>query len=202
MRKRFVILILLFSFIGCENNNSSITVQNDQNTSRTQEPAGNHTVMSKEAVIEHIYQTITPGRSSRGTNMNEPDYWIDKHSGLRFAPPTDMSVMDRERRRNGLIVMFANGAGYTIGILDATVAYPGIMWSDINQKLSEMKDCGDGFYEKIVAGTRTKPPIVQLLRCIGHGERIYLIQAYVPQKAYRKVVQEFKASMKSLSFDE
>ena len=202
MRKRFVILILLFSFIGCENNNSSITVQNDQNTSRTQEPAGNHTVMSKEAVIEHIYQTITPGRSSRGTNMNEPDDWIDKHSGLRFTPPADMSVMNRERRRNGLIVIFANGAGHTIGILDATVAYPGITWSDINQKLSEMKDCGDGFYEKIVAGTTTKSPTVQLLRCIGNGERIYLIQAYVPQKAYRKVIQEFKASMKSLSFDE
>lgn len=202
MRKRFVALILLSSFIGCENNNSSITIQKEQNKSRTQEPAGYHTAMDKEAVIEHVYQTLTPGRSSRGTIMNEPDYWIDKHLGLRFAPPAGMSVMNRERRRNGLIVMFANGSGHIIGILDATAAYPGITWSDINHKLSEMKDCGDGFYEKLIAGTTTKSPMVQLLRCIGNGDRIYLIQAYVPQKAYRKVVQEFKASMKSLSFDE
>ncbi|MFC1636088.1 hypothetical protein ACFL5Z_14725 [Planctomycetota bacterium] len=201
MKKRLIALILLSSFIGCEKNNSSITIQNEQNMSRIQEPASNHTVMDREAIIEHIYQTITPGRSSHGTIIVEPDYWVDKHLGLRFAPPADMSVVNRERKRKGLIVIFTNGVGHTIGILDATVAYPDITWSDINQKLSDMKDCGDGFYEKIIAGTTKKSPIVQLLRCVGNGERIYLIQAYAPRKAYSKVVQQFKASMKSLSFD-
>ena len=130
-----------------------------------------------------------------------PDYWVDKRLGIRFAPPADMSILDSERSRNGLIAMFANEVGHTIGILDATAAYPGITWSDINQKLSEMKDCGDGFYEKIIVETTTKSPTVQLLRCVGNGKRIYLIQAYAPQTEYIKVVQQFKASMKSLSFD-
>jgi hypothetical protein len=201
MKRSLIALILLSSFIGCEKSNSSITIQNEQDNSRTQEPASNHTTLDKEANIEHIYQTIVPGRSTHETIIDDPDYWVDKHLGLRFAPPTDMSVVNRERRRNGLIVMFANGAGHTIGILDATVAYPGITWSDINQKLSEMKDCGDGFYQKIVAGTTTKSPTVQLLRCVGNGKRIYLIQAYAPKTEYIKVVQQFKASMKSLSFD-
>lgn len=130
-----------------------------------------------------------------------PDYWVDKHSGLKFTPPADMSNLNEERSGNGLIAMFANEAGHTIGILDATVAYPGITWSDINTKLFEMKDCGDGFYENIIAGTTTKPPIVQLLRCASNGERIYLIQAYAPQKSYFRSVQKFKAAMKSFSFD-
>ena len=201
MKKSLIALILLSSFIGCEKSNSSITIQNEQNKSRTQEPVSNHTAMHKKATIEHIYQTITPGRSSPETIIDEPDYWVDKHLGLRFTPPVDMFIVNRERRRNGLIVMFANGAGHTIGILDATVAYPGITLSDINQKLSEMKDCGDGFYERIIAGTTTKSPTVQLLRCVGNGKRIYLIQAYAPQTEYIRVVQQFKDSMKSLSFD-
>jgi len=130
-----------------------------------------------------------------------PDDWEDERLGLRFTPPADMSNLNRERGGNGLIAMFANEAGHTIGILDATVAYPGITWSDIHQKLSEMKDCGDGFYEKVIAGTATKHPTVQLLRCVGNDTRIYLIQAYAPQKTYFRSLQKFKASMKSLSFD-
>ncbi|MFC1633875.1 hypothetical protein ACFL5Z_03470 [Planctomycetota bacterium] len=130
-----------------------------------------------------------------------PDYWVDKRLGIRFAPPADMSILDSERSRNGLIAMFANEVGHTIGILDATAAYPGITWSDINQKLSNMKNCGDGFYEKIIAGTKTKPPMVQLLRCARNEERIYLVQAYAPQKTYIRAVQQFRAAMKSLSFD-
>jgi hypothetical protein len=130
-----------------------------------------------------------------------PDDWIDKHSGLRFTPPADMSNLNKERSSNGLIVMFANEAGQTIGILDATIAYPGITWAEILRNLSEMKDCGDGFYEKIIPGTTTKPPTVQLLRCVGNGEKIYLIQAYASQKTYFRSVETFKAAMKSLSFD-
>ena len=84
MKIRFVALILLSGLIGCENNNSSITVQNE---SRTQEPAGNHTVKDREAVIEHVHQTIIPGRSSRGKNTNEPDDWdIDDYSVVRGEP--------------------------------------------------------------------------------------------------------------------
>lgn len=127
--------------------------------------------------------------------------WKDERLRIRFTPPADMFVLNREREFNGLIVMFANQSGHTIGILDATVAYPGITWSDINTQLSKMKDCGDGFYENIIAGTSTKPPTIQLLRCASNGERIYLIQAYAPQKSYFRSVQIFKAAMKSFSFD-
>jgi len=127
--------------------------------------------------------------------------WKDERLGIRFTPPADMFVLNQEREFNGLIVMFANHAGHTIGILDATVAYPGITWSDIHTRLSEMKDYGDGVYENMIAGTTTKPPIVQLLRCASNGERIYLIQAYAPQKSYFRSVQKFTAAMKSFSFD-
>ena len=113
-----------------------------------------------------------------------------------------MSRVENEKELNcTYAAIFANKAGHTIGILDATVAYPGITWSDINQKLSKMKDCGDGFHERIIAGTSTRSPMVQLLRCVGNDKRIYLIEAYAPQEEYIRVVQQFKASMKSLSFE-
>jgi hypothetical protein len=201
MKKSLIALILLSGVIGCEKNNSSITVQNEQNNSGAQVPASNHTMLDKEANTKHIYQTIVPGEPSRKTIIDEPDYWVDTRLGLKFAPPTDMSIVNEERRRDGLIVIFANKAGHTIGILDATVAYPGITWSEINQKLSKMKDCGDGFHERIIAGTSTRFPMVQLLRCVGNDKRIYLIEAYAPQEEYIRVVQQFKASMKSLSFE-
>jgi len=129
------------------------------------------------------------------------NHWVDKRLGLKFTPPIDMFIVSRERDHNGLIVMFANEADHTIGILDATVAYPGITWSDIDNKFSEMKDCGDRFYEKAIAGTSTQPPMIQLLRCAGKDARIYLIQAYAPQRTYFRAVRKFKAAMKSLSFD-
>lgn len=128
------------------------------------------------------------------------DSWIDKPLGLRFTPPADMSIMEKEGGHNGLIAMFANEVGHTIGILDATEAYPGITQSDIDQQLSEMKDCGDGFYEKIIAGTATTPPIVQLLRCFGNAEKIYLVQAYAPQKTYFRSAPTFRASIQTFSF--
>ena len=130
------------------------------------------------------------------------DDWIDERLGLRFTPPAGMSLLNKERNHNGLVVMFANEAGHTIGILDATVAYPNITWSDVQSQLSEMKDCGDGFYEKIIPGTPTKSPTIQLLRCAGNGERIFLIQAYAPQKTFFRSVEKFKAAMKSFSFDD
>ena len=127
--------------------------------------------------------------------------WVDEDLGLRFTPPGDMSQLTEERGHNGLIVMFANEAGHTIGILDATIAYPGITWSDIQTRLSEMKDCGDGFYENVITARTTKIPTVQLLRCVGDDERIYLIQAYAPQKTYFRYVQQFKAAMTTFSFN-
>ena len=127
--------------------------------------------------------------------------WEDKRLGIRFTPPADMFILNRDRTFNGLIVTFANPAGHTFGILDATVAYPGITWSDIDTRLSEMKDCGDGFYENVIPGTSTKPPTVQLLKCASDGERIYLIQAYAPQQTYFRSVQKFKAAMNSFSID-
>ncbi len=129
------------------------------------------------------------------------DTWIDKRLGLRFTPPEGLFNQNNKRRRNDLIVMFTNEAGHSIGILDATVAYPGITWSDIQNQLSEMKDCGNGFYEKIIPGTTTKAPTVQLLRCVNTGEKIYLIQAYAPQSTYFRYVEKFKAAMKSFSFN-
>lgn len=131
-----------------------------------------------------------------------PNEWEDKRSGLKFTPPIDMTIENRERDSNGLIVTFVNQAEHTIGILDATVAYPGITWSDIELKLSEMRDCGDGFFEKTIAKTSTHPPMVQLLKCARKGEKIYLIQAYAPQKSYFRSVRKFKAAMKTLTFDE
>ena len=129
-----------------------------------------------------------------------PDHWVDKRLGLQFTPPAGMSNQNKEKGHNGLVVMFANEAGHTIGILDATVAYQGITWSEINKRLSEMKDCGDGFYENIISQTVAKIPTVQLLRCVGNGDRIYLIQAYAPEKTYFRSADTFKAAMKSLSF--
>jgi hypothetical protein len=129
-----------------------------------------------------------------------PDHWVDKRLGLQFTPPAGMSNQNREKGHNGLIVMFANEVGHTIGILDATVAYQGITWSEIHKRLSQMKDCGDGFYENIISETVAKTPTVQLLRCVGNGDRIYLIQAYAPEKTYFRSVHTFKAAMKSLSF--
>ena len=129
------------------------------------------------------------------------DDWIDEDLGLRFTPPEGLFNQNSERRRNDLIVTFANEANHTIGILDATVAYPGITWSDIENQLSEMKDCGDGFYEKIIPGTTTQRPIVQLLKCVNTGDRIYLIQAYAPQRTYFRSVERFKAAMRTFSFD-
>jgi hypothetical protein len=126
---------------------------------------------------------------------------VDKRSGLKLTPPIDMFIVNRERDHNGLIVTFANEADHTIGILDATIAYPGITWSDIDHKLSEMRDCGDGFYEKTIAGTSSQPPMVQLLKCAGKDDKIYLIQAYAPQKTYFRSVRKFKAAMKTLSVD-
>ena len=128
--------------------------------------------------------------------------WVDKELGIRFTPPTDMFKVNKERGNNGLIVMFANEAGRTIGILDATIAYRGITWTDIQQKLSAMKDCGDGFYENVITATTTKTPTVQLLRCVGNDDRIYLIQAYAPQKTYFRYEQQFKAAMKTFNIDQ
>jgi hypothetical protein len=129
------------------------------------------------------------------------DDWVDKRLGLRFTPPEDMVRLNTKQPRNDLIVSFINEAGHSIGILDATVAYPGITWSDILNQLSGMKDGGNGFYEKTIPGTTTKPPTVQLLRCVNTGEKIYLIQAYAPQSTYFRSVEKLKASMKSFSFD-
>lgn len=129
-----------------------------------------------------------------------PEHWIDERLRLRFTPPADMSKLNQGTGRNGLIVMFASETDHTIGILDATIAYPGITGSEIQSQLSKMKDCGDGFYENIIPGTTTKSPMVQLLRCVNTGEKIYLIQAYAPQKTYFRSAPTFKAAMKSFSF--
>jgi hypothetical protein len=126
--------------------------------------------------------------------------WIDRDLGIKFTPPANMSVLDRTPDGRGLVVMFSDGAGHTIGILDATAAYRGITLPEIHEKLSEMKDCGDGFYENIIPGTTLKAPTVQLLRCVSNAKRIYLIQAYAPQQTYFRYVQELKASMSTLSF--
>jgi hypothetical protein len=126
--------------------------------------------------------------------------WVDANLGLRFTPPAAMSRANKPTGDKGLLVMFADDIGHTIGILDATAAYQGITLTDIDQKLSQMKDCGDGFYETTISGATVETPTVQLLRCATNADRIYLIQAYAPQQTYYRYKDELKASMKTFSF--
>jgi hypothetical protein len=159
-------------------------------------------VYPKESTLELTFDEFTESFELLPLESRlSPDDWVDKRLGLRFTPPAEMSNLNRSRGRNGLIVLFANEAGHSIGLLDATVAYPDITWADINNKLSEMKDCGDGFYEKIITRTTTKTPTVQLLKCFNNGDRIFLAQAYAPQKTYFRTAPTLKASMKSLTFE-
>lgn len=202
MKKTVVTMILLSGLIGCQSNESSMTIQNEQRISWEQGANGNHTVTDKATLAPRASKNLMTKRTSDGIIADEPDYWVDKTLGLKFTPLADMSVVDEYGTHNDVVVVFADAAGHTIGILDATAAYPGITWSDISRKLSEMKDRGEGFYEKIVAGTRDTAPMVQLLRCVGNGEKIYVIQAYAPKKTYARIARQFRTAMKSLSFSE
>lgn len=202
MKKSIAAIILLSALIGCQSNESSMTIQDEQRISWEQGSNGNRAVRGKGTIPARDSQNLMARRTSDGTIADEPDYWVDKTLGLKFTPLSDMSVVDEYGTHNGLIVVFADDAGHTIGILDAAAAYPGITWSDINRNLSEMKDRGDGFYEKVIAGTRDAAPMVQLLRCVGSDEKIYVVQAYAPKKTYAKVARQFRIAMKSLSFDE
>jgi len=201
MKRSVIVLILLSALIGCERD-SSITIRNEQKTRWTQDSTDSQTIMDKKTLGEGTSQNATTGGTSPGAIAEEPDYWVDESLGLRFAPLAGMSVVNDSGNHKGLIAIFTNDAGHTFGILDATAAYPGMTWSEINQKLSEMKDCGDGFYERILARTTKNAPMVQLLRCVRNGEKIYLVQAYASQKTYGKVAERFRTAMKSLSFDE
>jgi len=130
-----------------------------------------------------------------------PDYWIDESLGLRFTPPVDMSNLNRERGRNGLIVTFANKAGHSMSVFDVSARYPNYTLADVRRELVGVQRDVDGHYKNEFTMPGSQTPMALLMNYVVNNGRIYLIQGSSPKQTYFRSEQKFKAAMQSLSFD-
>ena len=128
--------------------------------------------------------------------------WKDKVSGLRIRPPIDMDVYKTNNPKTGLIVMFSNKAGHSLGIFDISVLYPNMTNSDIERELSSQEKDLDNWYRVQLSNSSTTTKMVQLTKILEHGSKIYMVQGYGPAKTLFRSELKLKKAAESLTFIE
>ena len=126
--------------------------------------------------------------------------WEDKVLGLRIRPPTDMDVYKTNNPKTGLIVIFSNKAGHSLGIFDVSVLYPNMTTVDVERELASMEKDLDGWYRIPLSNPSTTTEMVQLTKILEHGSKIYMVQGYGPAKTLFRSELKFKKAADSLTF--
>ena len=111
-----------------------------------------------------------------------------------------MDVYKTNNPKTGLIVIFSNKAGHSLGIFDVSVLYPNKTAVEVERELAGVEKDLDGWYRIPLLNPSKTTEMVQLSKILKHGSKIYMVQGYGPAKTLFRSELKFKKAADRLRF--